>query len=90
MSLKWAGSKPRNPSLRILTMDGVVRSSLQYFFPGSCYKTVVEELAFSNGRDWLSGNYILNFYFSDFSSTLPGDVMQQVAKPGCYLWFYHR
>lgn len=30
-------------------MEGIVNSSFEYFFPGSCYETVVEELNFRNG-----------------------------------------
>ncbi len=30
-------------------MEGSVKSALEYFFPGDCYQTVVEESHFTDG-----------------------------------------
>lgn len=43
-------------------MEGIVKSGLEFFFPGSCFKTVVEDSNFGDGK--LSGHYLANFFVS--------------------------
>lgn len=46
-----------------MAMDSILVPSLEYFFPGSCYKTVVEDHEFGNGKKLVRLIVAILFHF---------------------------